>query len=590
MSSSIYSDEVKNALNVSEYLVDVGNLQIRKPFPSPIDWRDVWIYFLLVDRFNNPENAPVGNYPEDKYQGGNFAGIREKIPYLKEMGVGAVWLSPIQMNPQWFQNFFGGYAIEDLIGVEPRYCSNPDAAKRDPSIAKNELKSLVDEMHANGIYVIFDIVLNHMGDLFAYDGGEADKPWREHPYPINWRDENGEAVDSWSDCTNVEDSAGPWPRELRRNDFFRRRGTFKEPNIKYGDFPGGLKELVTDYYDPSDGTFPVRDILIKAYQYLIAEYDVDGYRIDTLMYVDRNFSRIFGNSIREYAHSIGKHNFFTFGEVWDDNNDEQIASFVGRDNSRDRDDLIGVDAAIDFPVRRRLVDIVKGRSAPVILAKWFKKRKFAHQNIVSSHAEAGKYFIEFLDNHDLKERFHYSPMPQQTTLALACLFTLQGIPCVYYGTEMGLAGRGGRPEAVRQAMWGISGCFNQNHQIYNTIKDLSELRHREPALKFGRQYFRELSGDGFNFGYSEYPSGVLCYSRILNSREIVVVANTNTIKSEELFVNVDRFLTPENGNVGVLWSNVHTHQEPNNPNYIGGRVAIKVRLKPMEVQIIAIRK
>ena len=73
----------------------------------------------------------------------------------------------------------------------------------------------------------------------------------------------------------------------------------------------------------------------------------DGFRIDTLKFVERDFARIFGNAMREYALSIGKKNFFTFGEVFD--NEERIAKFVGR-NARDADDIVGVDAALDSTV------------------------------------------------------------------------------------------------------------------------------------------------------------------------------------------------------------------------------------------------
>jgi len=65
-----------------------GGKQISYPYPSPEDWRDEWIYFLLVDRFNNPFTAPQPNeFPCNTYQGGNFAGIKQQLPYLKALGV-----------------------------------------------------------------------------------------------------------------------------------------------------------------------------------------------------------------------------------------------------------------------------------------------------------------------------------------------------------------------------------------------------------------------------------------------------------------------------------------------------------------------
>ena len=75
----------------------------------------------------------------------------------------------------------------------------------------------------------------------------------------------------------------------------------------------------------------MRTSLIHAYQYLIAKYDVDGYRIDTLKYIEPAFAQTFGNAIREYALSLGKKNFFTFGEVYD--SEEKIAHFIGRERA-----------------------------------------------------------------------------------------------------------------------------------------------------------------------------------------------------------------------------------------------------------------
>jgi pullulanase/glycogen debranching enzyme len=79
-----------------------GGKEIPYPFPSPADWRDHWIYFLLVDRFDNPSAPPRSADPCDTYQGGSFAGIKRRLPYLKDLGVGAIWLSPVLMNPPWF--------------------------------------------------------------------------------------------------------------------------------------------------------------------------------------------------------------------------------------------------------------------------------------------------------------------------------------------------------------------------------------------------------------------------------------------------------------------------------------------------------
>ena len=558
------------------------------PFPSPADWRDHWIYFLLVDRFNNPAAPPRCSDPCDRYQGGNFAGIQEQLPYLKDLGAGALWLSPVLMNPPWFTDYWGGYGISDFLRIEPRFCADPDLAAADPEVADREFRDLVDSAHARGIYVILDIVLNHVGDLFAYeDGGDA-APWNPGgEYAVRWRNAQGAPRVDWSDigAFSVPENTGIWPEEFQRNDYFRRRGTHDgSGDATRGDFDR-LKELVTEYRITETNLFPVRSHLIRAYQYLIAKFDIDGFRIDTLQYVEPDFARVFGNAMREYGLAIGKKNFFTFGEVWQDDDEDKIAEFIGR-NTLKAEEFIGVDAAIDFPMRRRLVQICKGFAPPADLAGHFDYRRQVLRNIVSSHGDAGRYYVTFLDNHDLNERFHNTQHPEQTPLALTCLMTLQGIPCIYYGTEQGLDGRGDRREYAREALWGRPGAFASDHDIYRHIRDLTRLRADNPALRFGRQYFRECSGNGIDFGYSPYPGGVLAFSRILNDREVLVAANASPVQPAQVHVVVDSNLHPPGKTWTVLFS---THSQPQAPMPTSTRGALRtlqLKLAPMEAQVL----
>ena len=114
--------------------------------------------------------------------------------------------------------------------------------------------------------------------------------------------------------------------------------------------------------------------LIRAYQYVIARFDIDAFRIDTLRYLKGNLAQTFGNAIREFALSIGKKNFFTFGEVLDGRAEEDIARFIGR-NTSDPDDLVGVDAALDYPLFNNLRPVVKGQASPVAVAGMYQRRK-----------------------------------------------------------------------------------------------------------------------------------------------------------------------------------------------------------------------
>jgi glycosidase len=604
MTTSVKSDAVRTVLE--------NAAKEQKHFPSPQDWRDKWIYFLLIDRFNNPHSQPrflPFDGQHGVFQGGTFNGVRDQLDYLQELGVGAIWLSPVLKNVRYEDTTYHGYGFQDFLEVEPRFASDPSAARANPQLAQDELRALVDAAHARNIYVIFDIVLNHAGNIFGYvvngNNNAAEADGRNDVYPIRWHDENGGPAfaDFFSAPANLPDDAAVWPRELQRNELFRRKGRGGEAG---GDF-SSLKELVTDFQEMGaiGRSFPVQETLILAYQHLIAKYDVDGFRIDTLKFIEAEFARIFANAMREFALSIGKKDFFTFGEVFDE--EEKIAQFIGR-STRLVNEPIGVDAALDFPLFFRLPGVAKGLVAPASVNGMYRRRKDVESGILSTHGDATNFFVTFLDNHDMRQRFYFSDpsdphrFDRQATLGLACLFALQGIPCVYYGTEQGLHGTGNSDTAVREALWGKSNAFDRSHPFYEALKKISAVRGKQPALRYGRQYFRPLSGDGVNFGVSPFSPGVLAFSRILNNQEVVVVANTQTNGGFNGEVIVDAALNPEQADCEILFSN---HNQPQSPGRVStkseGRVTIReddgrvtdgpartlpVQLHPMEVQIL----
>lgn len=158
-----------------------------------------------------------------------------------------------------------------------------------------------------------------------------------------------------------------------------------------------------------------------------------------------------------------------------------------------------------------------------------------------------------------------STPPVEVTLALRLLFSLQGIPCLYYGTEQGLSGTVKpdgtpdlrAPESVREALWRKTPvAFDETHPVYKAVQALTTLRSNEPALSYGRLYFREVSGDGSDFGQSSGNGGVVAFSRILVDRELLVVANTNASSrfSGSVIVDLDINATPRRMQVAfIMW-------------------------------------
>jgi glycosidase len=101
---------------------------------------------LIVDRFNNtaapPRHPPFDDPDCFQYQGGKFSGIRAQLPYIKGLGAGAIWLSPVLKNAMFDQGSYHGYGIQDFLSANPFFADN--AAHAD-----QELRDLVDAHQAS---------------------------------------------------------------------------------------------------------------------------------------------------------------------------------------------------------------------------------------------------------------------------------------------------------------------------------------------------------------------------------------------------------------------------------------------------------
>lgn len=649
MIRSIFDPKVDAAFQSAKAAAAQGNqtravsgtaLKAPYPFASPSDWRSCPIYFLLTDRFKNgvPGAKPVSGRWDAKFgnfQGGTFKGIQQQLGYLADLGMKAIWMTPVVKNsaPNW-AFLYPGYNAQNFLEVDSRFGTAQD------------LQDLVTEAHARGLFVILDIVLNHTGRVFdyAFPNQVTDSftsveimngPLGSEPH-IQWQSGLGFPRPDWQDTfpagQALSDDDAVYPDELRNFLFFRRRGNkisdaAPKGGFARGDF-GTMRQMVQEYDASSQpalrqmlGPRPVLSILVRCYEYLIAQFDFDGFRIDTVKYVDPDMVQTFGNAMREYANSIGKTNFFTYGEVFD--NEQTIDNFVGRQGTASEG--FGIDAALDFPLFFVLPGIAKCQNPVEGLRTLYDNRKQTQSKLISSHGEAGKFFVSFLENHDQEQRFNHPQTPQaQIELGLALLFCLQGIPCVYYGMEQGLDGtkdNNGNPnvgpqqglECVREALWGKPGAFNPAHPLFQEIRILAALRGARPpqslglpaapiprpCLSYGRQYFREVSQNGTDFGHSVGVGGIVAFSRILADQEVVIIANTSTTQPFAGFVVVDPDLHRQPVPYRVIYSNMKTTGSgapvimPIN-FWADGHLAatvemgrLFVKLAPMEVQILA---
>lgn len=548
-------------------------------YPSPADWRDHFIYFLMVDRFHNESNnvppyapgiTPTGRNDEDgdKWQGGSLKGIAAKLDYIKGLGCTAIWLSPVFKNRMELDTYHG-YGVQNFLDIDPHFGTVQD------------LQALVKKAHKMGLYVILDVVLNHTGDNWGYEGGWPYYYDQGQRFPFgSWR-----GVDSRPGIQWPHDSV--WPLEFQEPEWYRRKGEIRNwdtfPEARDGDFCS-LKELDTSRRE-------VVEALVRAYKYWIAVADVDGFRLDAVKHLEQSNIALFCSAVREYALSIGKKNFLLFGEIVGD--DRFIEQYVGRNSfvpgSSER--FFSLDAALDFPLWQVLEGVIKGFTSPGELRKRYDRCRESYRH----HGEAEQCFVTFIDNHDQigripRARFlHNNPFPKQAVLAMGYLLTSMGIPCIYYGTEQGFDGGGSEDKYIRECMFGGTwGAFdttgyhfhNPDHYIYKSISAIAKVRQNECALRYGRLYFREISVDGRSFDYPVDGRCTMAYSRILDRCEILVALNLDSSGRED-FVTVDSNLSP----AGRDMTNLLDPRVSMPVVGIEGRNAVRIPLGPHEMGI-----
>ena len=368
-----------------------ANLQPRgSVHPSPLDWRDQVLYFLLPDRFSDggEDDRPLFSAAQpdqfrapDKrawmqagkiFQGGTLRGITSKLDYLRDLGVTCLWIGPVWKQRADLETYHG-YGIQNFLDVDPRFGTRQD------------LRDLVDEAHRRGLYVLLDIIYNHTGNNWFYNNNG--RPWNtmpyrfQPPYPVyGWRSGSGQPI---SQIATNED--GVWPREFQDLRWYSRAGQISswdpaewedplhpENEFRRGDF-FDLKDLDLDNPTVLSG-------VIRVYQYWIALSDCDGFRIDTVKHVSWEASRRFCGAIHEYAEAIGKENFLLLGEV---TGGEYLArsylEIAGRN----------LDAVLDIgPARKNLIGLAKGLNDPRAFFDQFKP-----YNVLGSHRETGRYHV-----------------------------------------------------------------------------------------------------------------------------------------------------------------------------------------------------
>jgi glycosidase len=446
-----------------ELEIAAGGKIIRRPWelvpkparhPDPFGPDDV-IYLVMPDRFADGDSAndePAGGErmldrrDTHAYHGGDFAGLRRRLPDLVDLGVTAVWLTPIyRQTTTWFAGNiagtprkmadFHGYCAVDFYETNPRFGSLRD------------YRALVDEAHRLGLKVIQDHVLGHTGPKHR---------WAVHPPTDDWL--NG-PIDHPPVCTFRFDAlTDPHAREADR------RG------VTDGWFAGILPDL--NLRDPRASRYAAQQSLWWA-----TLFEADGIRLDTYPMSDRAFWRDWSRTLKA-AHPAMR----AVGEAWV-TDAADLSFFQGGRAGWDGIDP-GVDSVFDFPMYAAAVAVFSGKAPASALAQALRRDALYPRPDL---------LVTFLDNHDTP-RFAAVPgvTPARLKLAVAFLLTTRGIPQLTWGDEIGLPGHmddrrdfpGGFPGDPRDAFT-AAGRTPAEQEIFATYRELLHLRKSSPALRRG---------------------------------------------------------------------------------------------------------
>jgi glycosidase len=573
--------------------------------PSPPAWEDQLLYFLLPDRFSDGKErgyrniagnrvragtTPLFNRAKDfenairtpadaqawrdsggAFVGGTLKGLTSKLGYLRRLGVTAIWVGPI-FKQVAFQPTYHGYGVQNFLDIDPHFGTRED------------LRALVQTAHANGIYVILDIILNHSGDVFSYSNGQPS--WTGAVYAAQgFNDAQGhptlpfQAIDLQNFPSAFPDGA-VWPAEFQDRSIFTRKGAItswdNDPEYREGDF-FDLKDIDLGLGDPDHfAATPGLAALCGVYKFWIAFADLDGYRVDTVKHMGDGPTRYFASTIREFAQSLGKENFLLVGEVTG-----------GRVKAFNTVETTGLDAALGIDdVQDKLEYLIKGYRNP---SEYFDLFRNSLQVQKESHVWFRNKVVTMIDDHDQirkgtnKARFCASDQGENLILsAIALNLCTLGIPCIYYGSEQAFDGAGGNDRYIREAMFGGAfgpfrsrerHCFDEQNRIYSELAKIVKIREREITLRRGRQYLRQISGDGVNFGFpfimGDRMRSLVAWSRLFLEEEILLAVNTDSGRASSAWVTIDDDLHRAEGSLTCLYSTDSAD--------IGGRVQVAPR-------------
>jgi len=426
------------------------------------------VYLIMPDRFANgdttndsPAKSPglIDRSKGRYYHGGDLAGVRQRLPYLKSLGVTAIWLNPIYDNNDRLneRETYDGQAITDYHG----YGAVDFYAVDEHLGTLAEFRQLVDDAHRSGIKIILDMVANHAGPYH---------PWvNDSPTP------------TWFHGTAAKHLANTWQ-------VWTLADPYSTPAMREATLDGWFIDILPDLNqsDPDVARYINQNTLWWA-----GVSGIDGIRQDTWPYVPRAFWRDWMTAIkREYP------SMTVVGEVFD--GDPSLVSFFqggrrGWDGIDTRVDAL-FDFPLLFPLRRAFAE---GKSLREVAQMLSRDHLYPNASAL----------MTFLGNHDVGRFMNEAGATiDGLKLAYTFLLTVRGTPLLYYGDEIAMPG-GGDPDNRRDFPGGwrsdprnafeASGRTEQQQAVWSHVQRLLELRAERSDLRTARMEHLQAGEQSF---------------------------------------------------------------------------------------------
>lgn len=446
-------------------------------YTRDIEFRQETIYFIVVDRFcdGDPDNSEGPNPelydPEQqdwgKYWGGDLQGIIDKLDYLKNLGVTALWLTPLfeQVEALFVeQAAIHGYWTKDFKRMNPRFIGKDEnPSLNDTQETQNTtFDRLIDELHQRNMKLVLDIVCNHSNPDFSGKKGEL---YDDGVKIADFNDDKNHWYHHYGEVTDWEDE---WQVQ---NCELSGLATFNENNTQYRDY---IKSAIKQWLDRG----------------------VDALRIDTVKHMPVWFWQEFNADIQSHRPDV-----FIFGEwIYSNPNNDPSVEFANNSG------MSILDFGLAIAIRQALGT---GDEAGFHLVQDVLGLDYRYNGATE--------LITFIDNHDMHRFQTLNPDPEVLRMAIALIMTSRGIPCIYYGTEQylhddtnGDNNPYGNNDPYNRPMMEN---WDTDSTLYREIRLLSGLRRLNPAVSMGSQWQKYLTPD------------VYCYVRRYRDSVLFVAMN-----------------------------------------------------------------